>query len=1129
MAFARRPVTRDPQLAQARSTLDYLRTTQRRIERTTSLATGVSILLILLTSLGIIEAVFNLPRGARLWVIAIAVCVISVVAVRLWLKLREDPRLNDGWVADRFWALKLGELADTRTRDRLLNAIQIAETPSQFGEVVSDDLARDALYRAVAQVSGLNPADALDPQPQRRSLRDLSIVGTTFLLSFIIGYSTLLPAYTRLAGSFSDKQPPPDFTLSVTPSGGWCYRSEPIKFTIRAAGNFPKTASFDYSNQGGSVTSLDVRLGSGSAEIGFDGFDSPISYSVRSGSVKAGPFELNVIARPQIADIQYRLDPPAYTHTPPEQGRDNVGDIEGLPGTSVDLSIRATKALSAASFHLMRGDTLLRDSLPLDISGSAGRIRFLLREEGKYCIRLTDKDGHPDRDPVHYRIHLTRDESPAVRIVQPDGDVVLGDDMVVPLRIECEDDYGLNRLVLEYRKMEGDTSVRQHPLRSLRDAKSAQVDTLWSLGELSLTPGDVIEYWAVVYDNDNINGPKRGESEHRIVRLPTFEEIASGVEKAESKTTEDAQKTLEAAKDLQKQVSKLVEDMKRDPKVDWEKKQQLQNALDQQQKLTEKAQQLAKTLDDLVDKLDKHNLLTPETMEKYQELQKLMQEVATPEMRDAMEKLKKAMESQDPEKIRQALDQFDMNRDEFQKNIERNLAILQQLKLERQLDELARRAEELLHNQELAIDQMKRGETDVAANKLETQAKSTESLQKEIAAASKTAAENQEVETTGTLDSLGQEISRKGIPSDMRQSSGQLMQGDQQSAEQGSEETARDLASLSSGLKEAANQLKQKRIDDISGKLRRLVEEMLFIAQGQEEVMRTGGVTGTQSPRYRELAGGQQDVREGLVGVTNRLMDVAQQTFFLTPELGAKLGKALKEMDDALQDYSDRYPRNATSSQKQALGDVNRCTLELLNVMAQMKGSSSSTGYEEMMKKLSEMASQQEGLNQQSMPMPMPGQNGQSGQMPDGSTMAQLAAQQRALQAQMQQASEDAQQIQQMLGNLQEIANQMGEVGDDLEAKQINERTRNLQRQIVNRLLDATRSAHEEEYSKNRESRTGIDLSRKSPPELQLEAEQDKLRRDLLRALQEGYTPDYRKLIREYYESLGKSAAKPNP
>ncbi|MFM7774047.1 MAG: hypothetical protein ACKO9V_04255, partial [Candidatus Kapaibacterium sp.] len=77
------------------------------------------------------------------------------------------------------------------------------------------------------------------------------------------------------------------------------------------------------------------------------------------------------------------------------------------------------------------------------------------------------------------------------------------------------------------------------------------------------------------------------------------------------------------------------------------------------------------------------------------------------------------------------------------------------------------------------------------------------------------------------------------------------------------------------------------------------------------------------------------------------------------------------------------------------------------------------------------------------------------------------------------------------------------------------------QDRTLSRLLDASRSMNERDYEKTRESRSGENIRRAGPAELDLE----RLRtagsvRDLLRSMQQGYTKDYEQVIRRYFEHL---------
>lgn len=1025
--------------------------------------------------------------------------------------------------------MKLGEFASDKLRDRLLNAIQVNRS-NRYGH--SEDLATTALHQVVADMSDIPLDPVIDREKRRKGLLTRFASQVAILILVVTVPSGLRDAANRLLHPGTAYSQPPTYILSVESQQDWAYRGEATHFTIKVEGEPVSEVEFRYRYDGGDIQTEAVRLRDNAAELEFEGFTTSITYHARYRDFLSSENRLDVVTRPQISELQYKLTPPRYSRLPVEIGAENVGDVEALPGSKLELTVRATKPIGNAWFVFQPSDadSSAADSSSLELSGLTGTVDHILIREGKYRIRLRDEADHPDSDPVSYRIHLLTDEYPTVRILYPDEDVILGDDMIVPLQVSADDDYGISRLTIVYHKL-GDPNAGQEKVEvssfpitpDIPGSATILTIDMWEMGSLALVPGDAVEYWAVVWDNDNISGPKRSESERRIVRLPTIEEIFAGVEESEQAGFDQAEKALEQARELKDRVAEAIEEMKRNPEADWEQQKQIESAIEQQDSLQKQVDQLKQKIDQLVEQLEKHDLLTMETLEKYKQLQELLAEVATPEMKEAMQKLQEAMEKQDPDALRKALEQFDVDREEYLENIERSLNILKQLQLERKMDELVKQAEELLHRQEDILAGMEDQPPDELAKKQESLANSTENFKKNIEDAQKLAEESGETELADELTDLMNQMDVKQIPSNMRRTAQNMSSGNMDKAQEQGELSARDLSELAGQLSESSEDMKQRRKDDMQKKIRRLTEELLYVSQAQEELAEESVRTGTHSPRYRDLAGRQEDIRNSLNGVTGRLFNVSKETFFVNPSLGAKLGKASAEMESALQKYSDRNPRSVEAPQSSALGNVNQAARQLLEALSQMESSQSSTGYDEMMEQLSQMTQQQSELNQQSIGMPMPGQ-GEQQQMPGEQggmqSLGRMAAEQRMLQEGMQKLSEEGQGMQEILGDLDGIAKSMGEVAGDMEEKNINQRTRQLQRQIVSRLLDATRSVREQEYSRKRESKTGSDLARKSPQELMFDKDKDQLRRDLLRALQEGYTRDYRQLIRAYFRQL---------
>jgi hypothetical protein len=107
------------------------------------------------------------------------------------------------------------------------------------------------------------------------------------------------------------------------------------------------------------------------------------------------------------------------------------------------------------------------------------------------------------------------------------------------------------------------------------------------------------------------------------------------------------------------------------------------------------------------------------------------------------------------------------------------------------------------------------------------------------------------------------------------------------------------------------------------------------------------------------------------------------------------------------------------------------------------------------------------------------------------------------------------------LGDLDKIAEQMEETIRELQQGQQDPRTVERQRQILTRMLDAQRSLQTQGKENRREGQSSDEeLNRQNPGDLTPKEQAEKLRRDLIRALESGYAPDYEKLIKRYFELL---------
>ena len=182
-----------------------------------------------------------------------------------------------------------------------------------------------------------------------------------------------------------------------------------------------------------------------------------------------------------------------------------------------------------------------------------------------------------------------------------------------------------------------------------------------------------------------------------------------------------------------------------------------------------------------------------------------------------------------------------------------------------------------------------------------------------------------------------------------------------------------------------------------------------------------------------------------------------------------------------------------------------------------------------LMQQLQQMAGQQMGLNNltQMLQQAMKGQLS----MQQQAELQRLAQQQDLIRKSLEQLNKEAVrsgESKKIPADLNDIAKKMEEVVKNMSSDQVDEKTVQQQEHILSRLLDAQRSVNQRDYKDERESQSGKDIARQSPADLNFssQSEKNKVRDELNKAVQEGYTKDYEELIRKYYEALQKENIK---
>jgi hypothetical protein len=915
----------------------------------------------------------------------------------------------------------------------------------------------------------------------------------------------------------------------VEPGNKEVVKGESVTISVRVEGAPQKELTLSTKPEG----QLDFEhrtletLSGGAFKYELRSLKSSTRYVVSSGDTRSGEYLLKVIDRPTVGSLQLHLVFPLYAKLAAQDLDENVGDVTALKGTRISYKVISNKELATA---LLVFDD--RSTTPLTVRGTEAAGSILLQKDRTYHIALKDHEGISNAEPIEYSMKVIPDAYPTATIELPGRNVDIAENSSLNMLFRIKDDYGFTKLRLaekliqsRYEQPPAEYSSVDVPLPK-GGGNELVIPYLWDISPLSLVPEDVVSYYIEVFDNDNVSGPKAARSEVYTLRLPSLDEVFADVDRSHDVSLESMKEALKDAQEAKKELDDLQQQMKKNSqKMDWQDQKKAEDVARKYQDIQKKIDEVNKTIEKMVDQMQKNQVLSKETLQKYQELQQLMEQMNSPEFAEAMKKMQQAMQQMNPEQMRQALQNFQFSEENFRKSIERTMNLLKRIQIEQKLDEAVKRTEQLMKQQEeLSKKTEKTNPQDKEAlQKLADQQrelqKELESLQKELAELQEKMEEFPREMPLQEMEQAQQQLEQSELEQEMKDIAQQMQQQQMQQAMQGQKQAMQKLGQFFQQMQQVQKSMQQNQQRQIVNEMRRSLRDLLELSKREEALKDEAQGLAQNSQRFRDNAAEQMDVMRDLSNVANNIGKLAQKTFGISPEMGKAIGDAMREMNNAMQSLEQRNGQIAGQQQGSAMGSLNDAASQLQNSMnAMMQGQGGQgMGMAGLMQRLQQLTGQQQGINQGTQNLGMSQQQ--------AAEMARLAGEQGAVRKSLEQLAKEAAQagdLSKILGDLNNVAQEMREVQTDLAQGNVNPETLRKQDRIVSRLLDSQRSARERDFEKRRKAESGTNVARRSPGAIDLSTQEGKsqLRQDMLKALEEGYSRDYEDLIRKYFELL---------
>ncbi|WP_291721300.1 DUF4175 family protein [Bernardetia sp.] len=1048
-----------------------------------------------------------------------------------------------------------------QVQDRLLNVLQLHSLNS---EKQSSDLYQASIEQKASQFAPISFADAIKYEQNRRYLRFLFIPIVLIAAFLMWDLDFYKASAVRLVNYEQDYAPKAPFQFSLDAKQLIAFKGEDLIFDVKLSGSaFPNEVFLITEN--GRKIKLD-KNSVNSYSYQFTNIQRPFEFMLEAEGYTSNMYEIVVRERPQLRNFVAYLNYPNYTGKKDER-LENTGNLIVPAGTQIEWRFQTQETEKLNFVSIISDDSINVKTAKKEEDGFLLQTTALKSEA--FEIELENKYSK-NKEKISYLLTVIQDEFPKVSLNQFQ-DSVMYDYLMLGGNIS--DDYGITNLRFNYRVRSG-KSVSEYkslPLNFNPNAINQQYFHQVELAPLNLKAGDELEYFVQVWDNDAVRGRKSSKTGSYSFKIPKESEMRESVSESSKNAESQIDKTLEDAKDLNKKIKDLAEDLKGKKKLTWQQQKELEKLLEDKKQLEEDIRKMQEQNKQLNEQQEKFTEQDERIAEKSKKLQELMDELMDEKTKELYDKLQELLQEQtNSEEIKEVLEKLQNKEMNLEKELDRTLEMFKRLEVDKKMKDIAEQLEDLAEEQK-----------DLAEETKEQQEKEEKQSKKQAEKdAEKDAAKNEELkekqedlnekfeemkEQMEELDKMNEELKtpkdledtkkkEEEVSEQQEQSSEQLQNNEKKKASQSQQNAGEKMEQMAQQMQQMTSSAEMQQAQEDYDDLRQLLENLLKLSFEQEEIMNGFNEIDQRDPKYITLSQDQLKLKDDAQIVEDSLRALAKRVF----QIESFVMRELTDMNDYMEQVTEevksrKNPRLLASRQQSVMTSINNLALMLNDVLEQMQQSMSSMGMgqpkpsnQSGSPSLSEM---QQSINQQIENLKKSGKSGR--QLSEG--LAKIAAQQealrRALQKAMQQGKgkdgkegkdgkkagkegqngmegENGQDGNQdggtggNGGNMSKMIKDMEKTEEDLVNKRLTQELIERQKQIMTRLLQSEKAERERDLDEKREAEQAKAKQRRVPPQFEEYFKQKEQQIELLKTIPPALSPYYKQQVNEYFKKL---------
>lgn len=674
-------------------------------------------------------------------------------------------------------------------------------------------------------------------------------------------------------------------------------------------------------------------------------------------------YELKVLPKPMLMKFDIQLSYPAYLNKKNETVS-NVGDMQIPQGTKMQWV-----------FHTKNTDQIFlnfTDTL-VDISKSSeDEFSFSKRmmQSMPYSIKTMNHFLKQNPDSVNYTINVVPDQVPLI-------DVSEKTDSLNPKNIyfsgTIKDDYGFTRLTFRYTQYTQDSTGKAIVKNGeqVMGVNKQQITQPYyyflDASRFELLPGDKIEYYFEVWDNDGVTGSKSAKTQTMLFKAPTVDEMNAATDKNNSEIKKDLEDGAKKAKDLQKEINDLSKKLTEKKQMGYEEKKKLEDILKKQNELKNKIEE-SKQENQLNNQQQQENQQLDESLlEKQKQLEQLFENIMTPEMKKLFDELNKLLDKLDKNQVQEKLEQLKLSNKDMEKELDRTLEAFKQMEVEQKLQQAIDKLEDL-KNKEDALKKETEGNKEAKENqeskdkKDENKADNKDSKNDNKDSKDKTDSKDKKEADSKTLEKKQDELNKQfedlkkdlkemqeknaalespneipkteekqnEISKEMEKSSEQLNQNNKKKASQSQKSASEKMAEMQQQMQQAMDKMEKEEQEEDMQAVRQILENLLNLSFAQEDLMGQLSKLRADNPQYLKITQTQKKLQDDSKIIEDSLLAISKRQPKISATVNREISAINMNMGKAVSELAERQQSNAQMRMQYSMTSINNLAL-LLN------------------------------------------------------------------------------------------------------------------------------------------------------------------------------------------------------